>query len=166
QLTAASRKWRPLIGDHPRGANNYGPKCNEYTLLWFLIYQCREREVSVAGPESHGFETRFLKRSDVYTGLVYHQKYFLRTYHRAFYGSLPEHDPVTSTRDARLNGYLSGHGNVEDMEKDEYLSELSDEQLRYVRKYMTGEQKAPTVEPFVRTVIQVGWNFMKKAIGF
>ncbi|CAL1278484.1 unnamed protein product [Larinioides sclopetarius] len=110
--------------------------------------------------------TQILPLNNFHEAEDYHQKYFLRTYHRHFYGGLPEHDPVTSTRDARLNGYLSGHGNVEDMEKDKYLSELSKEQFQYVRQHMTGEQKAPTAEPFVRTVVQVGWNFVKKAVGF
>ncbi|GIY85899.1 hypothetical protein CDAR_310941 [Caerostris darwini] len=94
----------------------------------------------------------------------YHQKYFLRIYHRTFYHGLPKQDPLKSTRDARLNGYLSGHRSLEDMQNDEHISDLTDEQLLYVKRHMAGEEKAPTVEPFIRTVTTVGWNFIKKTM--
>lgn len=96
----------------------------------------------------------------------YHQKYFLRTYHRSFYYKLSPEDPVTSLRDARLNGFLSGHGSIQDLEDEKENLGLTEEQFLYVKKHVTKELKPPTIEPFLRTVVQVGWNYVKKATGF
>ncbi|XP_035225308.1 peptide methionine sulfoxide reductase-like [Stegodyphus dumicola] len=93
----------------------------------------------------------------------YHQKYFLRTYHRTFYNSLPLENPVTSTRDARLNGYLCGYGNHQELDAEKELLGLDEEQLNYVKRHMTGEQKPAVVEPFLRTVVQVAYNYVKTA---
>ncbi|XP_055930253.1 peptide methionine sulfoxide reductase MsrA-like isoform X1 [Argiope bruennichi] len=182
----------PSVNDHTEAVEiTYDPSIISYEDLLRLFWQfhdpcsCKKRQYMSAifysdeqqrrlaedSKKHHESElekqvaTQILALNIFHEAEDYHQKYFLRTYHRNFYGGLPKHDPVTSTRDSRLNGYLSGHGNVEDMEKDEYLSELTEEQLQYVRNHMTGEHKAPTVEPFIRTVIQVGWNFVKKAVG-
>ncbi|GIY08422.1 hypothetical protein CEXT_694621, partial [Caerostris extrusa] len=59
-----------------------------------------------------------------------------------------------------------GTQNLEDMQNDEHISDLTDEQLLYVKRHMAGEEKAPTVQPFIRTVTTVGWNFIKKIMGY
>ncbi|GFS92299.1 hypothetical protein NPIL_374711 [Nephila pilipes] len=146
--------------------------CKKRQYMSAIFYNDEQQRKSAEDSKKHyesetgkPVATQILPLNIFHEGEEYHQKYFLRTYHRSFYEGLPKQDSLTSTRDARLNGYVSGYGNIEDMEKDENLSDLNEEQLQYVKRHMTGQEKPPTIEPFVRTVIQVCWNFMKQAIG-
>ncbi|KAG8183608.1 hypothetical protein JTE90_025159 [Oedothorax gibbosus] len=109
-------------------------------------------------------EAKILPLDTFHEAENYHQKYFLRTYHGAFYEGLPKDDPITSTRNAKLNGFLSGHGNIQDFKENEPLLKLSDEQLCYVEEHITGKQKPGIMIPFARTVLKVTWHYVKTKI--
>ncbi|XP_054714763.1 peptide methionine sulfoxide reductase-like [Uloborus diversus] len=183
----------PRVGDHTEAVEiQYDPSLISYENLLNLFWEfhdpcsCQKRQYMSAifytnnlqkalaeeskrqkeGELGKSIATEILPLNVFYEGEDYHQKYILRTYHRRFYNSLPSEDPVTSTRDAKLNGFLSGHGTLQEFETQVEQLNLSDDQVEYVKQHITKKLAPATVEPFIRTVIIVMWNYVKKLFGY
>jgi len=84
---------------------------------------------------SQPITTQILPAETFYNAEDYHQKYLLRQHRELLEGlNLSDEEIISSPVSCKLNAYISGHGNGEDLEKNCADFGLSQTQTSYVKK--------------------------------
>jgi peptide-methionine (S)-S-oxide reductase len=126
---------------------NHSPGARSFSRQYasFIFYHSEEqrksaiasRERTAARIKGHIY-TEIVPASTFYPAEAYHQKYGLRSEKeimREFSSFYPaDHQFVASTAAARVNGYVSGEGTMEELEAELGSLGLSEEGCRILRK--------------------------------